>query len=188
MKYKQLVKELKAQGKGLMSIGQYMRCAELIEIMSPCNLLVFGVGQDSYVWTEINEKGKTVFLEDDHVWAGKFNEFDVRNVVYHTEGKDHEKIGFDESKLKIQLPKDVMETSWDVVFIDGPLGHNPPRPYKGPGRMSSIYMGHKLLKTGGVAIVDDMGRLIERTYSEHYFGKENLMGLVEGKVGFYKKV
>ena len=54
--------------------------------------------------------------------------------------------------------------------------------------MQSMYAAYNLLKVGGICICDDMGRLVERKYSSHYFGKENLYNLVESKVGFYKKV
>ena len=43
----------------------------------------------------------------------------------------------------MELPNDVTGVEWDVIFVDGPLGHNPPRPYKGPGRMKSIYAAHQ---------------------------------------------
>ena len=87
----------------------------------------------------------------------------------------------------MELPKDITDVEWDIIFVDGPLGHNPPRPFKGPGRMKSIYAAHSLLGGGGVCVVDDMGRIIESVYAHHFFGSENLYGLVEGKVGFFTK-
>ena len=87
----------------------------------------------------------------------------------------------------MKLPDSIRETRWDIIMVDGPLGHNPPRPYKGPGRMQSIFEASRLLKPGGICIVDDMGRLIERTYSLEYFGKNNIFHLIENKLGFFKK-
>ena len=189
MNYKELITDFKNKGKGLMTLEQYLKCGELINIMSPCNLLVFGTGEDSTIWNEINKDGETVFLEDDKEWADKFREdVTVYDVEYHTKVEDYEKIGFDEEKLEMDLPKEVTNKEWDVVLVDAPLGHQPPRPYKGSGRMSSIYMGYKLLKKDGVGIIDDYGRHVEKSYSQHFFGKDNLMGIVENKLAFYKKV
>jgi len=54
--------------------------------------------------------------------------------------------------------------------------------------MSSIFYSSKLLKSGGMAVVDDMGREIEKKYAYHYFGKDNLVNLIENKLGIFKKV
>lgn len=36
--------------------------------LSPCNLLVFGLGHDSLMWAGLNPRGTTVFLEEDPRW------------------------------------------------------------------------------------------------------------------------
>lgn len=189
MRHIELVRELKAQGKGLMSENQYLGASEILELLSPCNFLVFGLGQDAFLWQEINKTGRTLFLEDDKDWIGQFSQsnLEIVSVDYTTESKDHESIGFDEKILEMKLPDSIRETRWDIIMVDGPLGHNPPRPYKGPGRMQSIFEASRLLKPGGICIVDDMGRLIERTYSLEYFGKNNIFHLIENKLGFFKK-
>tara|TARA_Y100000034_G_C6884059_1_gene405632 strand:+ start:1395 stop:1973 length:579 start_codon:yes stop_codon:yes gene_type:complete len=188
MNFVSAINSFKKDKKGLMSTNQYMSIGEVLAVMAPCNFLVFGLGEDSHLWEEINVGGRTTFLEDDAEWSKKFDQtpLEIYNVEYHTQGKDHEKIGFDEKALSIDLPRKVEDERWDLIFVDGPLGHNPPRPYKGPGRMSSIYMASKLLKTGGIAIVDDFGRLIENKYAQHFFGSGNLWKIVEKKVAFFK--
>ena len=180
---------MKSNGKGLMSVGQYVNSAIFLDVLSPCNFLVFGLGEDAEVWQEINKGGRTVFLEDDKEWIEKFTgrDLEIYPVEYDTEAKDYKEIGFSPERLSMNLPDEVRNTSWDIVFVDGPLGHNPPRPFKGPGRMKSIYTAHELLKDGGICIVDDMGRDIERTYSNHFFGEENLYHIIENKVGIFKK-
>ena len=186
----ELIDKLKKDGHGLMSIEQYLKVGQTLELYSPCNFLVFGLGQDAYVWNEINIDGRTAFLEDDSDWITKFNgsKLEIHAVNYTTMVKQHEEIGFNEDKLKMDLPTEITNTPWDIIFVDGPLGHNPPRPYKGPGRMQSIYTAYNLLKPGGICIIDDMGRLVERKYSTHYFGRENLFDLVQDKVGIFKKL
>ena len=187
--YIELITEMKNKGEGLMSEGQYLAVGKTLDSLAPCNFLVFGLGHDAYIWEKINHKGRTTFLEDDKEWSDDFKDsgLEVYNVEYTTRVQDYGRIGFDEEKLKMDLPSEIRDSEWDVIFVDGPLGHNPPRPYKGPGRMQSMYAAYNLLKVGGICICDDMGRLVEKKYSSHYFGSENLYNLTEGKVGFYRK-
>lgn len=184
------LREMKSQNIGLMSEIQYTNIGYLISALEPVNLLVFGLGGDSYLWKELNSKGKTVFLEDDLDWISKFEDkdLDIVKVNYTTFVGDHEKINFDSKILEMELPKNILKTKWDVIIVDAPLGHGPPgREYKGPGRMQSIYTAHKLLKEDGICVVDDMKRMVEQKYALHYFGEENLMNVIEGKVAIFKK-
>ena len=186
--YVDFVYQLKKKKKGLMSKRQYLAVAKKLSDVSPCNLLVFGLGEDSYLWNKINKGGVTIFLEDCAEWIDKVNDgsLQVRHISYNTKVVDHAEIGFDEEKLKLKLPEDVSNLEYDFIIVDAPLGHQPPRPFKGPGRMSSIYAASKLLKSGGTAVVDDMGRLVEETYAFHYFGESNLTDMIEKKVGVFK--
>lgn len=181
--------QMKKSGKGLMSEQQYASIGYLVKLFEPCNLLVFGLGHDSLLWKDLN-KGRTVFIEDDKEWIDQFKNFnlDIRHVQYTTEAKDHEKIQFNNKLLEIEFDKDIEKEVWDIIIVDAPLGHGPPgREYKGPGRMQSIYNAHRLLKPGGICVVDDMKRLIEQKYSLNYFGESNIMNVVEDKVCFFKK-
>jgi glucuronoxylan 4-O-methyltransferase len=172
--YKKYIKGMKRRGEGLMSRGQYLYIADELAKKSPCNLLVFGLGHDSYLWNLINENGRTIFIEDDEDWIDEISDgsLEVYSIKYSTKVSEWESINYDESKLQLDLPEEVAGEEWDFVIIDAPLGHSPPRPYKGPGRMSTIYNGYRLLKNGGVGVVDDMGRVVEREYAFHYFGKD----------------
>ena len=191
MNYVQIINQMKSEGVGLMSVNQYLAVASQLANNAPCNFLVFGLGGDAYAWDKINEGGRTVFLEDDEEWISQFegSGLEIYSVKYNTRAEDHEQIGFDPEKLSMELPESVTSEQWDVIFVDGPLGHNPPRPYKGPGRMKSIYAAYNLIKDDGLCIMDDMGRTIERKYAFHFFGKENLLSgrLVENKIGIFKK-
>jgi len=184
------LRKMKSNNVGLMSEQQYANIGYLISAISPANILVFGLGGDAELWKNLNSEGTTVFLEDDESWIEKFKnkELDIIKVDYTTEIKNHEEINFDEEKLEMSLPKRINETKWDIIIVDAPLGHGPPgRDYKGPGRMQSIYTANKLLKPGGICIVDDMKRLVEQKYSLHYFGYENLLNIIEEKVAIFKK-
>tara|TARA_R110000824_G_scaffold164077_6_gene340112 strand:- start:3333 stop:3923 length:591 start_codon:yes stop_codon:yes gene_type:complete len=183
------IQKFKDEGKGLMSLNQYLYSAITVKILAPCNFLIFGLGEDSPLWEDFNKGGRTVFLEDDKEWIKQFEDrgLEIYDVTYSTKIEDHEKIGFDPEKLKMDLPDTISETKWDLVLVDAPLGHSPPRPYKGPGRMQSIYTAYNLLEDGGICIVDDMKREVETKYALHYFGAVNLIMTVEDKVAIFKK-
>ena len=186
--YVTFIKNMKKQKKGLMSKKQYLRIAKRLSEISPCNLLVFGLGDDSYLWSKINNKGKTIFLEDSKDWIASVNDgtLDVEHVVYQTSVENQKDIGFIPEKLEFSIPNRVSDLTYDFIIVDAPLGHQPPRPFKGPGRMSSIYLAFKLLKKGGVVVIDDMGRPIEKQYAFHYFKEENLIDFIEKKVGIFQ--
>ena len=188
-KYIEYIEEMKKQKRGLMSKKQYQVVAKEMAKTVPCNLLVFGLGHDSYLWNLLNEGGKTIFLEDDEDWIKEISDdsLEVFTVNYTTLVRDWKSINFDESKLRLDLPEEVTSEEWDFIIVDAPLGHSPPRPFKGPGRMSTIYNGYKLLKDNGICVVDDMGREVERKYAYHYFGKDNLIKIINGKVGVFRK-
>jgi uncharacterized protein (TIGR01627 family) len=188
--YIDFINTMKKKKQGLMSKKQYKIISKELATVAPCNLLVFGLGEDSYLWRGINIQGDTVFIEDNKEWIESVNNgtLNVHLVEYTTSVEDYEEIGFDENQLKMELPESVLDKRYDFIIVDAPLGHQPPRPYNGPGRMSSIYTANKLLKKGGVAVIDDMGRKVEREYSNHYFGKENRYAFIENKVGFFRKV
>ena len=186
--YVKFINDMKKQKKGLMSKKQYLKIAKKLSESSPCNLLVFGLGEDSYLWKKINNGGVTIFLEDSKEWIASINDgtLDVEHVIYQTSVENQKEIGFIAEKLEMSLPSRVLDLTYDFIIVDAPLGHQPPRPFKGPGRMSSIYMAFKLLKKGGVVVVDDMGRPIEKQYAFHYFKEENLIDFIEKKVGIFQ--
>jgi len=185
--YKQFINLMKKQNKGLMSKKQYLKISEELSKVSPCNLLVFGLGEDSYLWDNINKSGSTIFLEDSKEWIDTVNDGSlvIEHIQYSTSVDKHKEIGFDEQKLRLTLPESVLNKKYDFIIVDAPLGHQPPRPFKGPGRMSSIFMASQLLKNGGIVVVDDMGREVEKTYAYHYFGEKNLKMFIENKVGIF---
>ena len=185
--YIELIDKMKGLGHGLMPKHQYVAIADVLSKCVPCRLLVFGLGYDSVIWDTMNLDGETVFVEDDLEWTEKIsNECplhgQIKHVHYQTKVENHKDIGYDVSKLQMDMG---LDGSWDFVFVDAPLGHQPPRPFAGPGRMISIYQAYQLLKSGGIAVVDDMTRPIEREYSKHFFGEENMFNIVDNKIGFF---
>ena len=107
MNYKELVDEF---GKGLMSKAQYEEISKELFPLCPCNVLVFGLGNDSYLWNEINKGGLTIFLEDDPTWISNFlnSNLKIQLIKYNTKVEDHQSIKFEESKIKIEIPKELI--------------------------------------------------------------------------------
>ena len=73
--------------------------------------------------------------------------------------------------LELPLPGDVLEKKWDIILVDAPGGWND----ETPGRMQSIYMSSKLIKTKGEIFVHDCEREIEDIYCNKYLKVENLI-------------
>jgi Nucleotide-diphospho-sugar transferase/Polysaccharide biosynthesis len=91
-------------------------------------------------------------------------------------------------EMKSGFPKVVLDTRWDVILVDAPLGY----PNTGPGRYQSLYMtsllakksqatprtgvdsvaegGHALSSSAVHVFVDDYERKVEREFSQQVFG------------------
>ena len=107
---------------------------------APCNLLIWGLGNDSVFWTKVNRGGTTLFLEDNKIWFQKVNKKRKRLkaflVDYNTQRTQWRELLESEDLLVIDLPKLVKETKWDIVIVDGPAGYSD----TDSGRMKSIYL------------------------------------------------
>lgn len=173
---------------------------ESLRSVEKCKFLVFGCGNDTPFWDEVNTGGRTVFLENYGDWIEKVKaqskdrNFEIYEVKYHTflsKWKEY-LVEEDLSFLEIKLPETVLNTKWDVILVDAPVGrstktHNklygPP-----PGRMSSIYMANKLIKDFGTVFIHDITRPAERAFGDRIFGKENLTLQVSYLGKYIKKV
>ena len=87
---------MKKEKKGLMSKKQYLTIAKKLRELTPCNLLVFGIGEDSYLWSKINKNRITIFLEDSKEWIATVNDgtLNVEHVVYQTSVEKQKEIGY----------------------------------------------------------------------------------------------
>ncbi|MEZ5069603.1 MAG: hypothetical protein R2751_01200 [Bacteroidales bacterium] len=163
--------------------AELIRIAHAIEEREGCHMLVFGMGNDSPFWEEINKKGRTVFLEDFQPWFNKISHRfpDIEaypiaypcNITQWEEGLDHPPM------LALDLPPEVAERTWDVILVDGPRGHQ----FRDdiPGRMSSIYMASTLVAPGGMVFVHDAERRIEERYADRFLGRDRLAYLIRGR-------
>ncbi|HOT45913.1 MAG TPA: hypothetical protein PLM53_15355 [Spirochaetota bacterium] len=178
------IRDLKLKYPGIiLEDREILLIAKSIREFPRCSLLVFGMGNDTPLWLEINAQGRTAFLENSKEWHRKVREScptaESYLVTYTTKLSEWEQLIDDYSRLTVDLPPQVTDTKWDVILVDGPSGdlasyrrHYGEEP---PGRMSSIYMSSLLIKNGGYVFVHDCNRIIERQYSDRYLFDVNLV-------------
>jgi uncharacterized protein (TIGR01627 family) len=187
--YHKLIKQIVSRNPQQLSTREYALIAENLFQRQPCNMLVFGVGNDSCLWMQINKMGNTVFLENEQNWLQKIQNqlpaIKVHLVSYNTLRSQWLALLSDsnENALYMDLPKDLMDTPWDIIFVDGPAGYDDTK----PGRMKSIYMASLIakLQNKNVAVfVHDCDRIVEATYCDTFFDKEELDRTL-GRLRFY---
>ncbi|KAK9063533.1 hypothetical protein SSX86_017403 [Deinandra increscens subsp. villosa] len=165
---------------------------DVLRAISPCNLLVFGLGHDSLMWASFNAHGKTLFLEEDPTWVRtvlkdapelkaevvkyrtKLAEADELMRTYRSEpecapAKSYIK-GNTRCRLALTgLPDEVYDTEWDMIMVDAPRGWFA----EAPGRMAAIYsatvMARNRKKSGVTHVfLHDINRKVERAYANEF--------------------
>ncbi|CAL6334065.1 unnamed protein product [Bathycoccus prasinos] len=127
--------------------------ANVLDKKGPCNFLIFGVGFDSIMWTAMNP-GRTVFLEDDELWAERVREtapfLEIYTVNYPVRKREFPQSleRFHKHKdcnpsgstagcfLMLDLPQKLLDMSWDIIMVDAPNGGGGDNP---PTRQMSIF-------------------------------------------------
>lgn len=153
---------------------EFLTILSLLLPRTPCNLLVFGVGNDSLGWTNANRHGLTVFIEDDPRWTANIDlpTAEIVHVKYTAprpcwrfliEDSIEKAISSD---LALDLPKSVWDCPWDFIFVDAPLGVV----NRGPGRHSSIYTASCLANTRTIVAIHDCDRVLENVASTLLLG------------------
>ncbi len=175
------IEEIAEQTKDL---GIQMQPIELFEIVknikAPANLLVFGVGNDSAFWHSVNKGGRTVFLEGKKMWfddiCARYPFLEVYRMRYDTNRAEWKDLLDKPDQLTFEMPLEIRDVVWDVIIVDGPTGYDDST----PGRMKSIYMASKLIKSGGDVFVHDTEREVENEYCKKYLLDKNLISEVKG--------
>jgi len=147
-------------GKGQMTRVEY---EYISQFLGKVNLLVFGTGHDTPYWRSIN-KGTNIFLEHDEKWISPKSS-DTLKVKYNTIIKKADYYLTHQKELVMDLPKQVTETHWDVIFVDAPPGNKK----TSFGRMQSIYTAYTLSTTNTDIFVHDCNRYVEQKYTSHFF-------------------
>lgn len=182
--YSNVIQELVKNNPCQLSVTEYSLIAEVLFKKSPCNMLVFGVGNDSEMWIDLNKGGMTFFVEDNANWLQDIhNKIPHINACVFTYGtqryqwKDLIKTNFSHL-LHMNLPQIVLETKWDIIFVDGPAGYSDVT----PGRMKSIYMASYLSHQNNNntdVFVHDADREVESLYSSVFLYDVNLKQAVD---------
>lgn len=174
------IKELVARNPLQMSYEEYSYIADCILRRAPCNVLVFGVGNDSAMWREINNAGVTTFLENDDEWStkiiGSVPGIDIVRCAYTTKLLEADSLlqkhKNGEQVLSLELPERVRSITWDVIIVDAPFGGT----LDAPGRMQSIFEAHQLAQHGGTVdiFIHDINRPVEKMYADYFFGVKTI--------------
>jgi glucuronoxylan 4-O-methyltransferase len=172
-----------------MSLREYTSVLSVLNERAPCNVLIYGVGKDSYAYAAVNEGGRTLFVEGDAEWAQKVAaehpQLEILRVSYPTT------IG---EALRTNLAAPAWTTGaigmadaaggWDVILVDGPPGELE----RNPGRLAPIseaglYAKRRVGEGQGrgkgtgteVVVVDvfvhDCNRDLEARASDMYLGR-----------------
>jgi uncharacterized Tic20 family protein len=78
--FKKEIESLVAANPGQCSVAEYSLIVEELQKSPAGNFLVFGLGNDSKLWLDINRGGKTVFLEDQAEWIEMVKEIKTEEV------------------------------------------------------------------------------------------------------------
>ncbi len=151
---------------------------------APCRFLIFGLGNDSILWSKVNRHGKTVFLEDNKSWMRdilkRHSSLTAYLVEYETLRTEWPAYLENSEKLHMNLPEEVEREKWDVILVDGPAGYDD----SNPGRMKSIFLARKLSLNSDV-FVDDCHRKVEQIYCDQFLKNENLKAEVDELRHYY---
>lgn len=176
------IRDLTRRNPGQASFREYRYLYQTIGAAAPCELLVFGVGRDSSLWIEANRDGVTVFLEHHRSWIERARreipDLTIQRVEYTTRRWQWWWQLWRPERLFLNLPADLLETDWDVIFVDAPGGDR----WKRPGRMQSIYTAAALAKNAAGTcdvLVHDCDRRVERVYTDRFLGEAFNLGQVE---------
>ena len=179
------VRKVKKKHSGIqLKLSEILKVKECLDSFENCRFLVFGLGNDSPFWNEINAHGSTLFLEDYSPWFDKitraYPKLEARMVKYHHNITRWKELIEQPEKLLLKLPSGLEPGSkWDVILVDGPRGHVQSEEI--PGRMSSIYMASQWVAHEGFVLVHDAQRIVEASYANRYLGEDNLIGKVGGR-------
>tara|TARA_R100000008_G_C3579401_1_gene167413 strand:+ start:542 stop:1219 length:678 start_codon:yes stop_codon:yes gene_type:complete len=188
--YRDVIDQLVSQDNGQMSFDQYQYIYEMIKSKGGCNLLVFGLGNDSMLWDMANTNGKTIFLEDIETWIEEVKNMsnimgktlDIRKVTYTDIGRNYKKLLEDYengiNNLRIDLDDDIKNIKWDAILVDGPICYNPDVPC----RMKSLYEAFYLSKLNNEVdvFIHDVNKLVVKTYVEYFYKEYELIKTLGG--------
>ena len=141
-------------------------------------LLVFGLGYDSKMWYEGNNKN-TYFVENKKEYIdSNLNDIPLTNIIqynYDTLVETSLKLT-DKDIIKYELNHKLKNLGpFDIIIIDGPEGYNDTR----PGRLIPCYWSTLLSKKGTIIYIDDANRKLENYCIDKYFSNKEMKYFIE---------
>lgn len=183
------IEALVANNPDQMRVAEYRLIAETIASKSPCNVLVFGVGNDSELWVLSNAGGTTLFVEDCQDWIDHVrmrfpqHSLQVYRHEYATRVREVSNL-FWPGKKATTVPAPLREVVWDVIIVDGPMGHRK----DDPGRVQPIAWAGQLARTSPRSIdifVHDIHRPTEYLACSRFLGAGRQVGQIE-HLGYFR--
>jgi hypothetical protein len=130
-----------------------------------CNLLVFGLGNDSPFWHNLNIQGYTLFVENNKEWMERVlptNPFLKAIFCDYAPVTVRRSLASPISILRrARPPEQLLERQWHVIIIDAPNGNRPHQ----PGRALPIAWAAQLAKPETHIFLDDYNRDVERSFA-----------------------
>ncbi|KAF8390651.1 hypothetical protein HHK36_025178 [Tetracentron sinense] len=185
------------------SLAEIKVSFDVLQSLSPCNFLVFGLGHDSLMWSSFNPRGTTLFLEEDPRWvqtvlkdAPHLRALTVRYRTHLSEANHllssypseplclpHSAYLRGNTRCKLaltDLPDEVYDKEWDLIMIDAPRGYFP----QAPGRMGAIFsaavMAMARVRPGVTHVfLHDVDRKVEKIFAEEFLCRKYLVKAVE---------
>jgi hypothetical protein len=138
------------------------------EITENKKMLVFGLGYDSQMWYEGNNKN-TFFVENKDFYIQlNIKNIPTNNIIkydYKTTCSSSVILTDNEINNFIIPERIVNEGPFDIIIIDGPEGMSS----NSPGRLIPCYWSTKLSKPGTLIYLDDTNRPLENFCIQKYF-------------------
>ena len=161
-----------------LSVPELKKIISTIKSKPGCKLLVFGVGNDSLLWTYLNKNGHTTFLEDNQQWLETVKTrdkiTDIHLVDYATQCSQWKELLSSPQRLGMSLPEDLQQP-WNIILVDAPAGWYD----TAPGRMKSIYQSSLYIRPAVDIFVHDCDREIERKYCDEYLKPQRMVEQIE---------
>lgn len=140
----------------------------LTHITPTSKMLVFGLGYDSKMWYECNNKN-TFFVEnkDEYINLNKdtIPETNIIKYDYPTTCSGSTKLTDDKIK-EFAIPEKILnQAPFDIIIIDGPEGWSANK----PGRLIPCYWSTILSKQETIIYIDDITRPLEKYCVQKYY-------------------
>ncbi|KAL1352673.1 hypothetical protein HN51_016666 [Arachis hypogaea] len=172
------------------SPNEIQKLVDVIQYLTPCNFLIFGVGHDSLMWDALNPRGNTLFIEENPRWTlsamKRFPILNIHTVRYSTRISEADTLlstykaqcmgnqltlkGNQHCPLALsRLPEEAYDRDWDMIMIDAPRGTEDPS----PGKMAVIYsvavMARERKRPGVTHVfLHDVDGRVEQQYAQEF--------------------